>query len=200
MNRFLIIVPPAIAVLGLFLMFGHLATADDPPPELEGLPMPFTLVSVEPVAGGNTRVVYRSAPFIPTLSEDPDLLHDEGYEGQMGTHGGVRWINVPEGHAITVFPFRAQSPATPSWQQTLENVINEHPDLHVISHVCQHFEWYDNQWEEVPVVQKIPHPGLDCDPAGYAGFAIEYRVVIGGNLTGIEFPQQADHYLYRIIP
>lgn len=202
----------ALAVgLGLVVLIGpysKLAVAT-PSVVFEGLPIEFSLIEVTSIGSNQTKVRYRSVPFVGTLTDDPALLHDPGeYLGQMGTYGDGEatrvWLRVPEGQTLSVFPGHLPEgvvPKQPEWLATLIEYRDAHPDVRLVTNPIERpLQLVAGQWSPRAGYQETPPPVGDCDMAQYlhSPFAVEVEAVIEGDISSFSFPSQSIAYLYRV--
>ena len=134
-------------------------------------------------------------------------MHDSGYIGEMGTFGEGEntriWIFVPQGQTISPCPQylpAGQAYATPGWLSAALAFRAGHPDVAIVSDEVQPLKLAAGEWVPVLHFFQASPPPRNCDPATFNSGpnAVEYRILFSGDLSAVSFPEEVQHYLYRV--
>lgn len=174
---------------------------------IEGLPVAFVLVQ-DSIASGQRTVVYRSSPLLITRSSDPSLLHDPGFEGQVGTYVSAEgtdppsmrvWVHVPVTCTLTLFPSHLPAGVEPRLANWVQQAADYTSTVQIVSQSERVVRLEGSDWVPALGWQEVCPPVQPCDAlASTHPFAVEYHAVFSGQVQGVTLPASLMHYLYRV--
>lgn len=169
--------------------------------EQEGIPLSFSLLSWSETCVRNEQGTpirwdpgwarYRSDRFVPTRSDDPTVLKDEGFQGLRGEYRdpenneAVVWVHIEPGRCPSFNPGDVPNPRMPVWSEIFQTLAQANPGV-VLRYEeddgSNSFHYFRVKPDNTRTLVDAENPmfcypyKINCDPAKEKGYVAEFRV------------------------